>query len=81
MLKREKHKMPPDIKSALINNKVLDDYKSRPPYQQNDYLGWITSAKLTATRTKRLEKMIKELEIGGVYMNMKHPPSAKHKKK
>jgi len=81
MLKRQKHKMPPDIKRALISNKVLCDYSSRPPYQQNDYIGWITSAKLPATRTKRLEQMIKELKVGGVYMNMKHPASAKHLKK
>jgi hypothetical protein len=33
--------MPDFIKDALIDNHLLDAYKNRPPYQQNDYLGWI----------------------------------------
>ncbi|PIR86457.1 hypothetical protein COU13_00780 [Candidatus Kaiserbacteria bacterium CG10_big_fil_rev_8_21_14_0_10_43_70] len=81
MLKREKNKMPPDVKNALVSNNLLSDYKARPAYQQNDYVGWITRAKLSATRTKRLDQMLKELEVGGVYMNMKHPASAKHSNK
>jgi uncharacterized protein YdeI (YjbR/CyaY-like superfamily) len=81
MLKREKYKMPPDIKSALVSSNLFSDYKARPAYQQNDYIGWITRAKLPATQTKRLEQMLKELKVGGVYMNMKHPASAKHPNK
>ena len=78
MLKREKYKMPPDVKNALISNDLLNDYKARPAYQQNDYIGWITRAKLPATRTKRLEQMLKELKVGGVYMKMKHSASTKN---
>ncbi len=43
---------------------------SRPPYQQNDYIGWVTRAKFEATRQKRLNQMLDELEGGKLYMNM-----------
>ena len=79
MLKREKYKIPSDIESALVSQKLLRDYEARPAYQQNDYIGWITRAKLTATRVKRLNQMLNELKVGGVYMKMKHPASAKRK--
>ena len=48
----------------------MDAYLSRPPYQQNDYIGWITRAKLEATRQKGLKQMLDELEGGKIYMNM-----------
>lgn len=52
----------------------MDAYLMRPPYQQNDYLGWIARAKLEATKTKRLNQMLDELEGGRLYMNMKWKP-------
>lgn len=42
----------------------------RPPYQRNDYLGWILRAARKETRDKRLAQMIYELEKGDVYMGM-----------
>jgi hypothetical protein len=30
-------------------------YQERPPYQQNDYIGWIIRARKPETRAKRLE--------------------------
>jgi len=68
---REIHEMPEDVRRALEDRGVLAAYGRRPPYQQNDYVGWITRAKLPATRAKRLEQMLAELERGGVYMHMK----------
>jgi len=38
--------------------------------QQNDYIGWVTHAKRDATRQKRLNQMLDELEHGGIYMKM-----------
>ena len=67
---REIHEMPDDIRRALDERGVMAAYRQRPPYQQNDYVGWITRAKLPATRAKRLEQMLAELERGGVYMHM-----------
>jgi len=76
-LKRSRHPMPDYVRLALEQWGLMDDYESRPAYQQNDYMGWITRAKRQQTREKRLQQMLHELELGGVYMNMPHPPSRK----
>jgi uncharacterized protein YdeI (YjbR/CyaY-like superfamily) len=67
---REIHEMTDEIRAALVKRQLIAVYRSRPPYQQNDYVGWITRAKLPATRAKRLSQMLDELEAGGVYMHM-----------
>ena len=69
--------MTPTVKEALLKTGLMNDYQARPPYQQNDYLLWINSAKQEATKSKRLKQMLDELKRGGVYMKMEHPPSAK----
>jgi uncharacterized protein YdeI (YjbR/CyaY-like superfamily) len=69
-LKRDIHEMPKDVHDALTKGKAMDAYHSRPAYQQNDYVGWITRAKLPATREKRIQQMLDELKSGGVYMKM-----------
>ena len=68
---RDIHPMPEDIRTALEGRKLMPAYRSRPAYQQNDYVGWITRSKLPATRVKRLAQMLDELGKGGVYMHMK----------
>ncbi len=77
-LSRPIHPMPQFVAAALEQNGLIDDYNSRPAYQQNDYIGWITTAKQPETQLKRLNQMLKELRIGGIYMGMDHPPSKKH---
>jgi uncharacterized protein YdeI (YjbR/CyaY-like superfamily) len=69
--------MPAFVKSALEERGLMADYLARPAYQQNDYIGWINRAKRQETKEKRLRQMLDELEEGGVYMNMDHPPSRK----
>jgi uncharacterized protein YdeI (YjbR/CyaY-like superfamily) len=69
-LKRAKNPMPTDVETALKEHGLMDAYRARPPYQQNDYLGWIARAKLDATRQKRLDQMLAELKGGKKYMNM-----------
>jgi hypothetical protein len=59
---------------ALISRKLTEAYQARPPYQRNDYIGWIMRAKLPATKDKRLAQMLDELERGGVYMKMAYLP-------
>lgn len=76
-LERKMQPMPEFVKQALKQRKLTQDYRNRPPYQQNDYLGWINSAKHQKTKEKRLHQMLDELEQGGIYMNMDHPPSRK----
>ncbi|MBI5943917.1 MAG: YdeI/OmpD-associated family protein [Chloroflexi bacterium] len=63
--------MPDYFRDALNARGLMNAYLARPPYQQNDYIGWIVRAKLEATKQKRLDQMLDELERGGVYMKMK----------
>lgn len=70
-LKRAVQPMPADVRRLLVQRGLLAAYQARPAYQQNDYLGWMARAKLPATRQKRLDQMLDELERGGVYMKMK----------
>lgn len=76
-LKRPRHSMPDFVKEALTRKGLLEAYKKRPAYQQNDYLGWIHDARLKKTKMERLYQMLDELDKGGIYMNMAHPASAK----
>ena len=69
--------MPADVLLRLEQRSLLDAYDERPFYQRNDYLSWIARAQRPETRSKRLNQMLEELEIGGIYMGMDHPPSRK----
>lgn len=69
-MKRERYPMPDFIREALAAKKLSASYDARPPYQRNDYIGWIMRAKLPATQQKRLAQMLEELEQGDVYMRM-----------
>ncbi len=69
-LKRPRHEMPDDIIRRLEERGLLESYRARPAYQQNDYIGWITCAKRPQTREKRLSQMLDELTQGDIYMNM-----------
>lgn len=69
-LKRRRYPMPDFVKHELQKWGVVQQYKMRPPYQQNDYVGWIMRGKREVTRQKRLKQMIDELFRGDKYMNM-----------
>jgi len=69
-LTRAKNLMPAFVRNALNERGLMKAYRARPPYQQNDYLGWIIRAKLEATKLKRLNQMLDELQGGKLYMNM-----------
>ena len=68
---RPRYPMPDFFRDALNARRLMPAYQARPPYQQNDYIGWVTRAKLETTRKKRLNQMLEELERGEVYMRMK----------
>lgn len=70
--KRLRHPMPRFISQALEEHNLREAYATRPPYQRNDYIGWITRAKRDSTRLKRLNQMIRELRGGNRYMNMNY---------
>ena len=73
-LKRQLNPMPDNIRDALLARGLMDAYHARPPYQKNDYLGWIGRAKRQATKDKRLAQMLDELEQGDLYMKMAYRP-------
>jgi uncharacterized protein YdeI (YjbR/CyaY-like superfamily) len=75
-LKRKINEMPEYVKTALEEKGLFEAYLERPPYQQNDYIGWITRGKREETRRKRLDQMLEELEKGDVYMKMRYKPKA-----
>lgn len=66
--------MPAFIRDALAKKKLRKAYDARPPYQRNDYVGWITRAKLEPTKQKRLAQMLEELAGGKLYMKMVYRP-------
>jgi len=69
-LKRPQNPIPGFVAAALQNQGLEEAYASRPPFQRNDYLGWIARAKRPETREKRLNQMIDELNAGNTYMGM-----------
>ena len=71
---RPRYPMPEFFREALEASNLMGAYRARPPYQQNDYIGWVTRAKLESTRQKRLKQILDELKRGRVYMKMKWNP-------
>lgn len=69
-LSRPKNRMPASVRTALVSTGLMGAYRARPPYQRNDYLGWIARAKLPATRRRRLQTMLRELRARSGYMNL-----------
>jgi len=66
--------MPEFVERALLDRGLMEAYRRRPPYQRNDYLGWITQAKREATKLRRLAQMLDELARGDRYMKMAWRP-------
>ena len=69
-LKIPVNRMPAWIRQALVDAGLMERYRSRPPSQRNDYLGWIIHSKVESTRQQHLEIMLCELEKGGRYMSL-----------
>ena len=72
--RRPRHEMPDFIRDALLEHGLDEAYRNRPPYQRNDYIGWIAGAKREETRRKRLSQMLDELRGGDRYMKMAYRP-------
>ena len=67
---RPRHPLPEFVRRALDDHGLMEAYRLRPAYQQNDYLGWISRAKREDTRLRRLTQMLDELKVGDRYMKM-----------
>ncbi len=66
--------MPRAVERALVESGQMQAYRSRPAYQQNDYLGWINRARRPQTKERRLQQMLAELARGDIYMKMDWRP-------
>jgi uncharacterized protein YdeI (YjbR/CyaY-like superfamily) len=73
-IERPHHPMPDAVRDALEERGLMEAYRARPAYQQNDYIGWITGARQPETQNRRLQQMLDELQHGGVYMRMEWRP-------
>lgn len=80
-LRRPIHPMPEYVGKALRERGLMDAYLARPAYQRNDYVGWISRAKLPKTRGKRLRTMLGELAEGHGYMGMEYVPGPRTKRR
>ncbi len=67
---RPRYPMPDDVMTELQTEGLTQAYDARPPYQRNDYIGWITRARRPETRRKRINQMLDELRSGDAYMGM-----------
>ncbi len=71
---RPRYPMPDDVMAELQKEDLTEAYNARPPYQKNDYIGWITRARRPETRRKRIGQMLDELRSGDAYMGMVYSP-------
>jgi uncharacterized protein YdeI (YjbR/CyaY-like superfamily) len=69
--------MPDAIRDALTSRSLLAAYDARPPYQRNDYLGWIARARRLETQQKRVGIMLRELASGSGYMGLPYDATAR----
>jgi uncharacterized protein YdeI (YjbR/CyaY-like superfamily) len=59
------HKMPADLKRALINHKkALLAWNDITPLARNEWICWVEGAKLIETRKRRVERTHTELAEG-----------------
>lgn len=68
------HRVPTDVRSALVKKKLLVAYRARPKYQQSGYLGWLIDATSPEIRARRLARMLDELKRGAGYMGRRWKP-------
>ena len=78
-LQRPLNPMPALVERALLERGLMEAFRRRPPYQRNDYLGWIERAKRETTKLRRLAQMLDELEQGDRYMKMAWRPSTRRR--
>jgi uncharacterized protein YdeI (YjbR/CyaY-like superfamily) len=59
------HKLPADLREALIaNSTALDAWKDITPLARNEFICWVEDAKQDMTRERRIRRTQEELEEG-----------------
>jgi len=69
--------MPGNVRGALAKKNLMDAFRARPDYQQNDYLKWIATGAGPATKQERLDQMLDELQKGGLFKGEPWTPPSK----
>jgi hypothetical protein len=67
--------MPGSVRGALVKRKLMDAFRARPDYQQNDYLKRIAAANGPTVKQARLDQMLDELD-GALFMGEPWTPPA-----
>ncbi len=59
------HELPDDLRAALHGNPAaLTAWNDITPLARNEFICWVTDAKQTATRERRIRRTQEELEEG-----------------
>jgi hypothetical protein len=66
--------MPGNVRTALIKRELMDAFRARPTYQQNDYLKWIALGGAVTIKQKRLDQMLEELADGKLFQGAPWTP-------
>lgn len=59
-----------DVRDALEKSGMRTAYYGRPPYQRNDFIGWVNKVKASKTWAAHIPQMIGQLKRGHGYMKM-----------
>jgi bacteriocin resistance YdeI/OmpD-like protein len=68
--------MPGNVRGALAKRELMDAFRARPDYQQNEYLKWIATAAGVTTKQQRLDQMLDELKHGALFKGEPWTPPA-----
>ena len=58
------HKLPGDLRTALLDSAALDAWRDITPLARNEFICWVEDAKQDKTRERRIRRTLEELEEG-----------------
>lgn len=58
------HRVPKDLLESLTNSKSIEIWNSLTELGRNEYICWVTSAKKSETRDKRISRTLQDLTKG-----------------
>lgn len=59
------HKIPNDLRLALVaSDTAIEAWQDITPLARNEFICWVTSAKQSKTRTRRISRTVEELNDG-----------------
>lgn len=59
------HRAPADLSKAIGSNSIARAaWKELTPLARNEWICWVTTAKQSATRSRRIERAVEDLQAG-----------------